>query len=108
MSFVFWTDDFGHKEAIYLSLLFIYCYRYEPSQVDSSTFEAIKSAPAASLPYALRWFNHVKSFGDLRKKFPAATADSANGKAAAADDDDVDLFGSDDEEEVKHTCHCFL
>jgi len=78
-----------------------YVQGYEPSQVDSTTFEAIKSAPAASLPYALRWFNHLKSFGDLRKKFPAATADSANGKAAAAaaDDDDVDLFGSDDEQE---------
>lgn len=42
-------------------------------------------------------YNHIKSFGDLRKKFPGA---GSNGAAAAAkdDDDDVDLFGSDDEE----------
>ena len=41
-------------------------------------------------------FAHIKSFGDLRKKFPAA-APAASAAAAADDDDDVDLFGSDDE-----------
>lgn len=77
-----------------------YVQGYEASAVDASTFEAIKSAPAASLPYALRWYNHIKSFGDLRKKFPAATgAGNGNAAAAAADDDDVDLFGSDEEED---------
>jgi len=48
-------------------------------------------------------YNHIKSFGDLRKQFPAATGATNNGapqSAAADDDDDVDLFGSDEEEVV--------
>jgi len=78
-----------------------YVQGYEPSSVDATTFEAVKSVPNETHAYALRWYNHIKSFGDLRKKFGtasgAAQAPAANG-AAAADDDDVDLFASDDEE----------
>merc|ERR1719232_1127084 len=64
----------------------------------------------------LRWFNHIKSFGDDIPRFPGvakdvseygpiAVAPANNGTAKAAskaeesDDDDCDLFGSDDEEE---------
>lgn len=43
-------------------------------------------------------YNHIKSFGDLRKQFPGATPASA---PAAADDDDVDLFASDEEEDAE-------
>jgi len=65
--------------------------------------------PNETHAYALRWYNHIKSFGDLRKKFGtasgAAQAPAANG-AAAADDDDVDLFASDDEEvSINFGCH---
>lgn len=88
-------------------------HRYTASQSDVVVFSALKSAPAASLPHALRWYNHLKSFGDGKSKLPgvkkalsdfgvtAGGAAPAAGKAAAAaaddDDDDVDLFGSDDE-----------
>lgn len=72
-----------------------YIEGYQPSQADTAAFNSIKSAPSSDLPHALRWYNHIKSFGDLRKQFPGSTP--AATPAAADDDDDVDLFGSDDE-----------
>jgi len=71
-----------------------YIEGYQPSQADTAAFNSIKSAPGNDLPHALRWYNHIKSFGDLRKQFPGSAPAAS---AAAADDDDVDLFGSDDE-----------
>ncbi|PVU86588.1 hypothetical protein BB561_006651 [Smittium simulii] len=55
------------------------------SQADNDVFAVISSAPSADkLPHLSRWYNHIKS---------------QSGSAVAADDDeDIDLFGSDDEE----------
>jgi len=64
-----------------------------------------KSPDRASYPHAERWFLHIKSFeAAARKQFPKSqkAADSyVTGGAAAADneDEDVDLFGSSDEED---------
>ncbi|KAI8926018.1 elongation factor 1-beta-like protein [Entophlyctis helioformis] len=83
------------------------------ASADVAVFEAVKKAPAATYPHALRWYNHIASFGAEVKTFPgtkkaasaygpaAAAAAPAAAKAApaAADEDDIDLFGSDDEEE---------
>eukprot|EP00088_Acartia_fossae_P053215 TRINITY_DN6043_c0_g1_i4.p1 TRINITY_DN6043_c0_g1~~TRINITY_DN6043_c0_g1_i4.p1 ORF type:complete len:221 (-),score=105.62 TRINITY_DN6043_c0_g1_i4:109-771(-) len=84
-----------------------YIEGYVPSQADTAVFNALKGAPGADCPHALRWYNHIKSFGDGMKQFPKASkgADAytkgASPAAAAADDDDddVDLFGSDEEED---------
>jgi len=77
-----------------------YIEGYAPTLADTGAFDAIKGPPnAKDLPHVARWYNHIKSFGDLRKKFPGATGVSAKPAVAAADDDDVDLFGSDDEQE---------
>jgi elongation factor 1-beta len=51
----------------------------------------------------LRWYNHIKSFTDKeRTQFPNKKAEFSVSAASAAkpadDDDDVDLFGSDDED----------
>merc|ERR550519_468744 len=56
------------------------------------------------MAHALRWYNHINSYGGEKSKFPAGSNKSADsyvggGSAAEDDDDDVDLFGSDDEEE---------
>merc|ERR1711874_437402 len=65
--------------------------------------EAVGSAPKEA--HALRWYNHIKSFGGGMKQFAKASAGFSLGAgpaAAAADDDeddDVDLFGSDEEED---------
>merc|ERR1711934_1204468 len=74
-----------------------------PSQADTQVYEALGAAPKDA--HALRWYNHIKSFGTGMKQFPKASAGFALGggaapaAAAADDDDDVDLFGSSDEEE---------
>lgn len=79
-------------------------FSYEPSKADVETFSTIQ-VPQSKTPNVLRWYNHIKSFTDKeRSQFPNKKADftlvsgSAEKPAAADDDDDVDLFGSDDEE----------
>merc|ERR1712121_151601 len=81
-----------------------YIEGYVPSQADTQVYEALGSAP--SEPHALRWYNHIKSFGAGMKQFAKASEGFNLGAAAAGaakadddDDDDVDLFGSDDEED---------
>ncbi|KAH8167259.1 hypothetical protein CIB48_g1028 [Xylaria polymorpha] len=65
-----------------------------PSQADVAVFKAIKSAPdAAKYPHAARWYKHIASFED---EFATLSAPAAE---EGGDDDEVDLFGSDDEEE---------
>lgn len=86
--------------------------RYGPSQADVVTFKALKSEPAVEkFPHAYRWYNHLKSYdsefsslpGDPSKSFstygPEQVAVTQNPKDAPEDDDEVDLFGSDEEEE---------
>ena len=89
--------------------------RYAPSQADVATFKAFKSAPdSAKYPHAARWYKHIASWtddfatlpGDASKAYTtygpestAATLNPAKAPAAEEEDDDVDLFGSDDEEE---------
>ncbi|BCR97360.1 translation elongation factor 1 subunit beta [Aspergillus luchuensis] len=82
-----------------------------PSQADVVTFKAFSGAPdAEKYPHAARWYKNIASFeaehaslpGDASKPYtaygPESTELPTNPKAAN-DDDDMDLFGSDDEEE---------
>merc|ERR1712236_99894 len=71
-----------------------YIEGYVPSQADTAVYEALAGAPKADTPHALRWYNHIKSFGAGMKQFAKASknaADYTTGAAAAA--------ASDDEEE---------
>ncbi|TGJ85257.1 hypothetical protein E0Z10_g3493 [Xylaria hypoxylon] len=94
-----------------------YIIGHSPSQADVAVYKAIKSAPdSAKYPHTARWYKHIASFedefatlsGDASKSYTAYGPDEAEAtetpeKAPAAeeggDDDEVDLFGSDDEEE---------
>ncbi|CAL1297247.1 unnamed protein product [Larinioides sclopetarius] len=89
-----------------------YIEGFRASQADTTVFQALKSSPSAEFPHALRWYNHIKSFGNGITSFPGAKKDisaftdassSASAKASKAggDDDDLDLFGSDDEEDAE-------
>jgi len=86
-----------------------YIEGFVPSQADTAVFEALTGAPGSDTPHALRWYNHIKSFGAGMKQFAKASKDAsaytAGGAAPAADDDedddDVDLFGSDDDEDAE-------
>lgn len=90
-------------------------FRFSPSQADVASFKALKESPdAATYPHAARWYKHIASYseefatlpGDASKEYTtygpdvtAATLNPAKAPAAEEDDDEVDLFGSDDEEE---------
>ncbi|CAH0725585.1 unnamed protein product, partial [Brenthis ino] len=88
-----------------------YVSGYTPSQADVQVFEQVGKAPAASLPHALRWYNHIASYTPAERKAWVAGVSPLNAGAkptAAApakkeedDDDDVDLFGSDEEEDAE-------
>lgn len=71
-------------------------------------FKALGSAPsAAEHPNASRWYTHIASWSSEHASLPgSSTAGEAFVKSATEaakpaedDDDEVDLFGSDDEEE---------
>ncbi|KAF2234591.1 translation elongation factor 1 beta [Viridothelium virens] len=92
-----------------------YVVGYTPSQADVKCFQQFKTAPAVEkYPHAYRWYKHIASFepefsslpGDPSKAHTAYGPEStelpvnpAKAPAKEEDDDDVDLFGSDDEEE---------
>ncbi len=82
--------------------------RYTPSQADVTVFKAVTSAPASSFPSVTRWYNHIKSYTSEFDSLPgSSTAGEAFiGTASAApaaedEDEEVDLFGSDDEEDAE-------
>ncbi|KAG2225182.1 hypothetical protein INT45_009511 [Circinella minor] len=69
----------------------------EASDADKAVFEALPEGPsAAEYPHLARWYNHIAAVQGLNAKTAAAPA--AAPAAAEEDEDDIDLFGSDDEE----------
>ncbi|EZA48846.1 Elongation factor 1-beta' [Ooceraea biroi] len=84
-----------------------YIAGWQASQADVAVFEALGKAPSSSNAHVLRWYNHIKSY-DLKslpgeKKAPAifSTSAPASSAAKANEDDDLDLFGSDEEEDAE-------
>ncbi|KOS19122.1 Elongation factor 1-beta [Escovopsis weberi] len=92
-----------------------YIVGFNATQADVAVFKALKEAPSADkYPHAARWFKHIASYedefptldGDASQAYTAygpevveVTENPAKAPAAEEDDEDVDLFGSDDEEE---------
>jgi len=92
-----------------------YIVGYTPSQADVKVFQQIKTVPAPEkYPYAWRWYNHILTWesefstlpGDPTKDHTAYGPEQtelpinpAKAPAAEEDDDEVDLFGSDEEED---------
>lgn len=88
-------------------------YSFSATQADVAVFKALKEAPSADkYPSAARWYKHVATYedefatleGDASKPYTVYGPEVAEvtlnpAKAPEAEDDDVDLFGSDDEEE---------
>jgi elongation factor 1-beta len=77
---------------------------FTPSQADIAVHNALKSSPdAAKFPHIARWYRHIGSFkaeasqlrGDPTKPYTAYGPSAAE----VEDDDEIDLFGSEDEEE---------
>ncbi|KAL6797517.1 hypothetical protein GGI42DRAFT_330836 [Trichoderma sp. SZMC 28013] len=91
-----------------------YVTGFSASQADVAVFKALKEAPSADkYPSAARWYKHIATYedefatleGDASKPYTVYGPEVAEvtlnpAKAPAAEEDeDVDLFGSDDEEE---------
>ena len=86
-----------------------YIEGFTASQADVAVFEAMTEAPEATkYAHAARWYKHIASFSaefatlagekkEASEYGPAAKA----APAPKADDDDVDLFASDDEEDAE-------
>ncbi|XP_055699846.1 probable elongation factor 1-beta [Phlebotomus papatasi] len=83
---------------------------YTPSKADLSVFEAVGSNPGEKFVHVQRWYRHIASFTPAERSTwtgqavpqvsggqPTVTAS----KPAADDDDDVDLFGSDEEDDAE-------
>nr|CAD7426009.1 unnamed protein product [Timema monikensis] len=103
-----WPTDLLKRGGIFFAIYTV--FSYQASQADVSVFDTLGKAPSLSNPHALRWYNHIKSLGDERKKLPGekkipsslgAVANGSPAPAAKDDDDDVDLFGSDEEDDTE-------
>ncbi|KAJ0022439.1 hypothetical protein NQD34_009929 [Periophthalmus magnuspinnatus] len=90
-----------------------YIEGFSASQADVAVFEAIPVSPPSNLCHLLRWYNHAKSFYPQRSNLPVSKSQyvipnhtqnipnpTQNNLGCSNDeDDDLDLFGSDDEDE---------
>ncbi|XP_012274618.1 elongation factor 1-beta' [Orussus abietinus] len=86
-----------------------YVEGWQASQADVAVLEALGEAPSPSNPHVLRWYNHIKSY-DLKilpgeKKAPSVlgstTSAAPPSDKPADDEDDIDLFGSDEEDDAE-------
>ncbi|XP_049912811.1 phenylalanine--tRNA ligase beta subunit [Epinephelus moara] len=79
-----------------------YMEGYAASQADTAMFDAIPSSPSSTFCHVMRWYKHIKSFQRERASLPAAKSQfvlPAATNTTSDNDDDIDLFGSDDEAE---------
>ncbi|VDB88323.1 unnamed protein product [Peniophora sp. CBMAI 1063] len=85
-----------------------YIEGYTPSQADVHVFKALSAVPdSKTSPHAARWYTHIKSYesefdslpgsSTAGEAFTKAAAPAAPAPAAEENDDEVDLFGSDEE-----------
>ncbi|KAL5336960.1 hypothetical protein BJX70DRAFT_400138 [Aspergillus crustosus] len=114
MGFTDFVSDAGLTIANTFFASRSYVVGHAPSQADVVSFKAFSSAPdAEKYPNVARWYKHIASYdsefsslpGDASKEYTAYGPEGAElptnpkDKPAAEEDDDMDLFGSDSEEE---------
>lgn len=76
---------------------------FEASQADVAVHEEVGTAPNGSkFPHASRWFKHISSQKESFSRLPgtkrAASEYGPSAGASTKNDDDIDLFGSEDED----------
>ncbi|PGH01370.1 elongation factor 1-beta [Blastomyces parvus] len=112
MGFTDFSSDSGLALANQFFRTRSYVEGYTPTQADVVTYKAFKNAPdAAKYPHVARWYKHIASYeaefatlkGDPSRSFtsfgPESTEIPVIANKPAEDDDDMDLFGSESEEE---------
>ena len=78
--------------------------RYTPSRADVHVFKAISSPDPSKCPHIARWYRHIQSYSAEHGSLPgSSTAGESffDAKPSAEDDDEIDLFGDDEEEDVE-------
>jgi elongation factor 1-beta len=77
---------------------------YEVSSADAQVYKEIKAAPdAKKYPHVSRWFNHVESYTvEERSNLRAGTVPTAGAAPSKAAEDELDLFGDDDEDDAEY------
>ncbi|KTW28565.1 hypothetical protein T552_01826 [Pneumocystis carinii B80] len=87
-----------------------YVVGYTPSQADVSLFHEIKQLPSAEkYPNLTRWYTHICSYTQDFEKFPGEKGKPASSyltdificESKKEEDDDIDLFASDDSSEAE-------
>lgn len=81
-----------------------YIEGFMASQADTAVLDAIPSPPSQSFCHLRRWYNHIKSFQVEEAHLPSAKRQFVLPPTPPAspndtNDNDIDLFGSDDEAE---------
>uniref|UniRef100_A0A6B2EGG0 Putative elongation factor 1-beta n=1 Tax=Phlebotomus kandelakii TaxID=1109342 RepID=A0A6B2EGG0_9DIPT len=80
---------------------------YSPSKADLSVFEAVGSNPGEKFVHVQRWYRHIASFSAAERgqwtgqAVPQVSGAKPTVASKADDDDDMDLFGSDDEDDAE-------
>lgn len=89
----------------------IFLISYTPSQADVTVFKALSQD--LGYPNVARWYKHIRSYEAEFSTLPGSSSPGAvfTGEAAPASapakkeegagDDDIDLFGSDEEEDAE-------
>ncbi|GMT21114.1 hypothetical protein PFISCL1PPCAC_12411 [Pristionchus fissidentatus] len=95
------TNDAGLKAFNDALATQAFANGFTVSGEDSILFESLKAAPAAGkFAHVARWYKNIASYDKKeRSEWPGATTSAA--APAADDDEDIDLFGSDSEDEEK-------
>ncbi|KAL3312689.1 Elongation factor 1-beta [Cichlidogyrus casuarinus] len=106
MNFGDLSKDSGLKALNDYLLTRSYIEGFKASQSDASAYKIVAKKPADKYVNVLRWYNHINSFGAAAlSKLPKGSGPVAatSTDKATEDDDEMDLFGSDDEDqEAKH------
>ncbi|KAJ3811082.1 hypothetical protein EV368DRAFT_45263 [Lentinula lateritia] len=81
-----------------------YVEGYTPSQADVHVFKALLSAPDSSLVNVTRWYKHIASYAPEHASLSGSSKAgeaflSSAAPAPAEEDDEIDLFGEDEEED---------
>ncbi|KAF8824608.1 hypothetical protein F5879DRAFT_148471 [Lentinula edodes] len=81
-----------------------YVEGYTPSQADVHVFKALPSAPDPSLVNVTRWYKHIASYAPEHASLSGSSKAgeafiSSAAPAPAEEDDEIDLFGEDEEED---------
>lgn len=87
--------DENQQYPLYFVIYWPFLSSTSATQADVSVYKAFQK----EYPALTRWLNHIASFTEEFEQLPAGEVPASKEAPAAADDeDDVDLFGSDDDE----------